>query len=152
MEDDLFRRRTKDHIDKVRALIEDFERELNQRMNDHDQSKFFDDTEAKLFAKYTDKLSDVTYDSEEYWELMEKLKPALEHHYENNRHHPEHWESGIDDMNLADIIEMFFDWCASSQRHKDGDVRESIEKNKDRFDLSDQLAQIFENTVDDFNL
>lgn len=151
MEDDLFRRKTRNHIDHVQRFLDEFNCKLADRAKEHDESKFLDDTEAHLFAKYTDKLTDVTYDSEEYWELMEKLEPALEHHYENNRHHPEYWENGIDDMNLLDIVEMFFDWWASSKRHNDGDVKESIEKNKERFDLSEQLAQVFENTVDDFN-
>lgn len=151
MEDELFRRETREHIDQVYAFLNEFRRKLKDRAEEHDESKFLDDTEAHLFAKYTDKLSDVTYDSDEYWELMDKLQPALKSHYENNRHHPNHFENGIDDMNLLDIVEMFFDWWASSKRHDDGDVKESIEKNKDRFNMSDQLARIFENTVDDFS-
>jgi len=44
------------------------------------------------------------------------MKPALEHHYALYRHHPEHFQNGIDDMNLIDLVEMFADWKASSER------------------------------------
>lgn len=54
-------------------------------------------------------------------------------------------------MTLVDIVEMFFDWWASSERHKNGDIKESIEENKERFGLSDQLVKIFNNTVDSFD-
>jgi hypothetical protein len=37
------------------------------------------------------------------------MAPALKHHYENNRHHPEHFKNNIDDMNLIDLIEMLCD-------------------------------------------
>jgi len=64
----------------------------------------------------------------------------------HNSHHPEHYENGIDDFTLADLVEMFFDWKAASERHNDGDVLKSIEINKQRFGLSEQLCKIFENT------
>jgi len=77
---------------------------------------------------------------------LAELKPALDHHYSHNSHHPEHYENGIDDFTLADLVEMFFDWKAASERHNDGDVLKSIEINKQRFGLSEQLCKIFENT------
>ena len=52
-------------------------------------------------------------------------------------------------MNLLDLIEMFCDWSASSQRHHDGNIRKSIEVNADRFGMSPQLTRIFENTASD---
>ena len=64
-----------------------------------------------------------------------------------NSHHPEHYESGVDGMNLFDVIEMLLDWKAASERHKDGDIAQSIEKNRVRFKISDQLAEILHNTV-----
>jgi len=51
-------------------------------------------------------------------------------------------------MDLFDVMEMFWDWCAATERTKDGDIRKSIEINKGRFEMSDQLASIFMNTVD----
>jgi len=50
-------------------------------------------------------------------------------------------------MTLFDIVEMFFDWKSSSERHDDGDIYFSIKSNKDRFKMSDQLINIFNNTA-----
>jgi hypothetical protein len=50
-------------------------------------------------------------------------------------------------MSLLDLIEMFADWKAATLRHADGDLSESLKINKERFGLSDQLAQIMQNTM-----
>ena len=49
-------------------------------------------------------------------------------------------------MNLLDIIEMYCDWIAAGERHKDGSIAKSIEVNKDRFKLTPQLVSILCNT------
>jgi hypothetical protein len=46
---------------------------------------------------------------------------------------------------------MVCDWKAATLRHKDGDVSTSIERNKARFGISDQLAKILHNTVELFD-
>ena len=48
-------------------------------------------------------------------------------------------------------IEMLADWKAASERHEDGDIRVSIEKNTDRFHLDphETLVQILHNTAND---
>lgn len=48
------------------------------------------------------------------------------------------------------LVEMFFDWKAASERHADGDIFKSIEINKERFGLSEQLAEILKNTATRF--
>ena len=120
---------------------------LTQRGLAHDQTKM-DDPELPLFVTYTPKLSTCTYGSDEYKEFLAGLKPALEHHYANNRHHPEHYPNGIDDMNLLDLIEMFCDWKAATLRHNDGNLLKSIEHNAKRFKMSKQLETIFNNTAE----
>ena len=50
-------------------------------------------------------------------------------------------------MSLIDLVEMLADWKAASLRHADGDIIKSLEINKKRFGISDQLAEMFENTV-----
>ena len=79
--------------------------------------------------------------------MLAAMKPALDHHYAANSHHPEHYEKGILGMSLLDLIEMLCDWKAATHRHKDGDIRRSIEINQQRFGYSDSLKQIFLNTV-----
>ena len=69
--------------------------------------------EVEIFAEYTPKLADSTYESEEYKSFLEGMSVAVQHHYAHYRHHPEHFENGINDMNLVDLVEMICDWKAS---------------------------------------
>ena len=65
----------------------------------------------------------------------------------------EKWmDSPLNDMNLIDLLEMFCDWVAASERHNDGNIVNSIEFNKDRFKMSEQLVSVFKNTVDAFGV
>jgi hypothetical protein len=50
-------------------------------------------------------------------------------------------------MTLIDLIEMFCDWKAAVLRTKNGDIEKSIQINANRFDLSNQLTEIFTNTL-----
>lgn len=133
------------HIKKVNAYLCNAAIDLLQRGKVHDDSKLRY-PEKDLFDEYTPKLAGCSYGSDEYKQYLSDLKPALDHHYLMNSHHPQFYVDGIDGMNLFDIMEMFFDWKAASERHDDGDIYNSIRINKDRFNMSDQLAQIFENT------
>lgn len=137
---------TLEHIKKVNEYLIDASLELLTRAKYHDTSKMFS-PEKSLFDVMTPKLKNLVFGSEEYKQSLAQLKPALDHHYKNNRHHPEYFENGIDGMNLFDIIEMFYDWKAAGERNKGGSVDKSIEINKDRFKMSDQLVNILKNTV-----
>lgn len=120
--------------------------ELLKRANNHDNSKL-SSPEVEIFDEYTPKLATSTYGSDDYKEFIVLMKPALDHHYTKNSHHPEHYKNGINDMNLFDLLEMFFDWKAASERHNDGNINKSIEINGKRFKMSNQLVTIFENTA-----
>lgn len=139
---------TVEHIRLVQRLLLSAQIELSKRVITHDQSKL-ESPEWEMFRDVTHALHGLTYGSDEYKAQLEKMRTegALAHHYEHNRHHPEHFESGIDGMNLFDLLEMLVDWMAATKRHADGDIHKSIEINQDRFAMSDQLAQIFKNTV-----
>ncbi len=43
---------------------------------------------------------------------------------------------------------MFCDWSAATLRHQDGDLSKSVNINKDRFEMSNDLTSIFLNTID----
>lgn len=137
------------HIERVRNLINLFVIELLKRGEDHDQTKL-EMPELEGFTKKTKDLSDTTYGSKEYGNNLEsqELKKALEHHYAQYRHHPQHFKNGINDMNLIDLVEMFLDWKASSERHNNGNILNSIEYNADRFGISPQLSKILQNTAE----
>lgn len=137
---------TQKHIDKVRKYMRFFTDKLTSRGENHDASKM-ETPEVELFAEHTEKLSEIEYGSEEYKKELEALKPALEHHYAVNRHHPQHFPNGINDMNLIDIVEMITDWKASSERNSNGNLLKSIELNAKRFEMDEQLTQILMNTA-----
>ena len=134
------------HIEKVRYYIRIMTDKLTTRGVNHDRTKL-ESPEVELFTEYTPRLASTQYRSEEYKESLAGLKPALDHHYANSRHHPEHFNKGIADMNLVDIVEMLCDWKAASERQRDGNLLKSIEQNAQRFGYDDQLKQIFLNTA-----
>jgi hypothetical protein len=134
------------HIERVRNLLNLFVDELLGRGQLHDQSKL-ERPEVEAFTEFTPKLATCTYGSDEYKSYLAAMKPALDHHYARNRHHPEHHKAGINDMTLVDLVEMLCDWKAASERHNDGNILKSIEKNTERFGLSPQLVRILENTA-----
>ena len=140
-------KKTRNHVDIVGLFMTHLATQVLKRSREHDASKF-QHPEEEIFAEYTPALKDIEYGSEEYNDCLKKMKPALDHHYANNSHHPEYNINGVDGMNILDILEMICDWKASSMRHDDGDIRKSIEINKNRFDMSDQLCNILNNTVD----
>ena len=115
------------------------------RAINHDRTKLSPE-EKEVFDEFTPKLKDCTYGSDEYKSFLASMKPALDHHYKNNKHHPEHHKDGVDGMTLFDLIEMFCDWKAASERHSDGSLEKSIQINKGRFEMSEQLSKVFENT------
>lgn len=143
------RRATRKHVNSVRGYIAMIIDALDKRAYEHDRSKL-DPPEVELFAEYTPALAKMTYNSKEYKASLVKLKPALDHHYAKNRHHPEHYPNGIKGMNLVDLAEMFCDWKASSERQHDGNLLKSIEAAAERFGLSEELVAILKNTVDLF--
>lgn len=143
------RRETRKHINDVRGYVVMIIDALEKRAYEHDRSKL-DSPEIDLFAELTPVLAGLTFDSDEYKESLEKLKPALDHHYAKNRHHTEHFPNGIEGMNLVDLIEMFCDWKAASERQHDGNLLKSIEVAAKRFKLPPVLVAILKNTVDLF--
>lgn len=134
------------HINKVIELGTVLVDDLMFRLENHDKSKLIPE-EKTIFDEYTPKLKHSTYGSEEYKKFLKNMGVALKHHYENNRHHPEHFKNGIKDMTLIDLIEMVSDWKAATLRHNDGNIIKSIEINQERFGYSDEIKNILLNTV-----
>lgn len=138
---------TQEHIFEVRRRLTEFVTALLDRALYHDQSKL-DPPEVAIFAEYTPKLAGTTYGSDEYRQYLGEMRVALKHHYAHNDHHPEHHPGGVADMDLRQIVEMLADWKAATERHDDGDMRQSIEHNAERFGIDPQLAQVLMNTAE----
>jgi len=158
---------TKQHIARVdhwiRAFLEilaernkmgDFfplvEKELLKRAKNHDKSKLMD-PEKRIFDIYSPKLKSCTYGSAEYKGYLKEMELGLKHHYKANRHHPEHFKKGIEEMNVFDIVEMFCDWKAAVERHEDGDIYKSIDINAERFEMPGDLTKRFKYTAQEFD-
>ena len=138
---------TYEHIDAVRRNLRVIVDDLNSRADLHDKSKLVS-PEVEVFDEYTPMLKEAEYGSVEYKSFLEGMKVGLKHHYAYNDHHPEHFDSGIKDMNLMQFTEMLCDWLAAVGRTKNGDIRKSIEHNRERFGYGDELATLMLNTVE----
>ncbi len=134
------------HQRRVFQLMQTAVTELLKRGAYHDNSKL-NEPEKSIFDEWTPKLAGSTYGTQEYDDMKKEMQVALDHHYANNRHHPEYHENGINDMNLFDIVEMLIDWKAACERHNNGNIYRSIAINKERFKMSDQLTKILINTA-----
>jgi hypothetical protein len=140
---------TLEHISAVAEILIWFANNLTARATKHDASKLLE-PEKSGFDELTPILAELEYGSPAYRQTLRQLKPIIQHHYESNSHHPEHFPGGVNDMTLLDITEMFCDWRAAGQRVKDGNFAKSLEINRERFELSEQLYKIFYNTALDF--
>ena len=137
---------TNAHVERVQDLLKEAGTNLDWRSLAHDLSKF-ESPEKEAFDEYTPKLKALEYGSDEYKASLAGLGVALQHHYANNQHHPEHFANGIDGMSLFDLIEMLIDWKAAGERHATGSIAKSLEVNKARFKIGDQLQSVLTNTA-----
>lgn len=134
------------HINEVRKIIFAFVEQLEQRAKVHDASKF-ESPEVEIYARHYRNLKTLEFGSPEYEQNKKAIEPALKNHYSKNRHHPQHWPKGVNDMSLIDILEMLADWIASTRRTKNGNIRMSLQENGTRYKLTGQLEKILENTI-----
>ena len=134
------------HMEQVRENIFAFANVMSLRAIAHDMSKLKGDEKSIMEANFT-KLRTTTYGSKEYIALLDEIRPALDLHYARNDHHPEHHPNGVNDMDLFQLVEMLCDWKAAIEKHADGDIMKSLDINKERFGLSDQLYGILRNTI-----
>ena len=136
---------TATHIQKVRNHLTTVKEELSVRSLLHDWTKLHDPEKSAFDSAVG--LNTLEYGTPAYDAAKKNLGAALDHHYKHNKHHPEHHKNGINDMSLLDIIEMLCDWKAATERMKDGNMQKSLEINKERFGISDQLYSILVNTA-----
>jgi hypothetical protein len=156
---------TLNHIYRVRQLLNEVRDHLYLRGLDHDRSKL-EEPEKSAFDQLGQRQRGIKYGTPEYFAQFEYpgMKEAIQHHYYVNSHHPEsHVMSTPEDLNkaevldgtavsrmtLLDVCEMVADWRAASERYREGSIADSLEHNRVRFGLSDQLYAILVNTVEE---
>lgn len=107
------------HIQTVQGIMAGVIADLLRRQHVHDQSKLAS-PEVEVFDEYTPKLAGSTYGSEEYKSYLAAMKPALDHHYAANSHHPEHyrWRCGVCERRCTDA-----QWLAAPQGPNDSGQR-----------------------------
>jgi hypothetical protein len=132
-----------DHIHKVQTNLNALRNEMYAAGLMHDWSKAEPEEEA-LFLPDEDR---HPYGTEDYEDVRLRLGDAIKHHYEHARHHPEHFKDGIRGMTLVDVCEMFCDWLAATKRCEKDNIHASIDYNKKRFKMSDELVSILHNTA-----
>ena len=141
------------HIERVQTLLQTAINNLAIRAVKHDASKLVDPEKSAFDRLKALSLSGMVYGSEEYRACLRQEKPAIQHHYKANSHHPEFYENGIDGMSLFDLLEMLLDWKAATERMANGgDIVKSLEINRERFKISPQLEGILANTITEMQL
>ena len=135
----------KGHISRVRKHINTFVQLLLKRAINHDKSKL---EEPELsWWKEMDKEPRYPYGSEEYKQKIKRWDKAFKHHYKYNRHHPEHYEYGVSEMTLVDIVEMMCDWLGYKDTITISEALKVCDEQMKRYDISDDIRQIIFNTL-----
>lgn len=133
------------HKASVKTKLMFLVHELEKRAENHDNSKLQQPEAGYLIAM--DKEGRKKYGSKEYFEKMKRWEKFFKHHYENNRHHPDHFQNGVDGMNLIDLCEYVVDIISYYDNMHVEDAIQTINEQKDRFKLDEQLTQILKNTL-----
>lgn len=135
----------KGHISRVRRHISTFIQLLIRRAENHDKSKL---EEPELsWWKEMDKEPRYPYGSEEYKQKIKRWNKVFKHHYQYNRHHPEHYEYGVSEMTLIDIVEMMCDWLGYKDTTTVTEALKVCDEQMVRYDISEELRQIIFNTL-----
>lgn len=136
------------HILLVNANIKKMVVQLLDRAEMHDFSKRVS-PELEAFdalQRDIDQYGRALRGTPEYSKQGAVLGDALKHHYRYNSHHPEHYENGIEGMDLFDLMEMVADWRAANLE-RDGGAPMSLSYSIEKYGISPQLASILQNTA-----
>lgn len=135
----------KEHISRVRNHIETFVQLLMVRALNHDKTKL-EEPELSLW-KAMDKEPRYPYGSDEYKDKVKRYEPVFSHHYKYNRHHPEHYEFGVCEMTLVDLVEMLSDWLGYKDYMTITEAVTVCDQQMERYNMSEELRQILFNTL-----
>lgn len=139
-----------EHKKRIRKWLISFAAELIARSESHDNSKLM---EPELSGwKQMDQEPRYKYGIKDYFKKLKKYKWLLELHWSNNKHHPEYWEMHPDDKSrdLVDILEMLADWSSYKDKMSYTEASEMVEKQSERYHLSDELKDLLLNTLSNY--
>lgn len=136
---------TRAHREGVQRIMNFVTFMIDTRAATHDASKQ-EEPELTKFSEVLATSRPAAYGTPEYAKTKARLGDALVHHYQVNRHHPEHFANGMRGMHLIDLIEWLADCYQAASRHPADNPVKSIAANQKRFKFSDDLASILVNT------
>lgn len=87
------------------------------------------------------------YGSEEYKQKIKRWSNVFKHHYQYNRHHPEHYEYGVREMTLVDIVDMTCDWLGYKEAMSITEALKVCDEQMKRYNISEDLRQVIFNTL-----
>lgn len=139
---------TRNHIARVSELLGEAAVELIRRGAAHDRSKFEPIELVPLahMQALIDAEGPAQFGTPEYKRRTDLLGEMIAHHRANNSHHPEYYPNGVEGMDLFDVIEMFFDWKAASERGEDVCMR--LGPACDKYGITGPLRGIIYNTAE----
>ena len=135
------------HISEVAENLEEYAGELRRRGLAHDRTKL-QEPEFSAFIGQRERFKKANYGTPEYEECMRIAKPAVDHHYQHNRHHTAFVANGINDMGLIDILEMVADWRAANRRSPDKELVDTLDYMQKKYGIGEQLMHILRNTLE----
>lgn len=133
------------HRDSVRKKLMFIASEIQKRADNHDLSKL-QKPEIEWLIEM-DKEPRYPYGTDEYFDKMKRWQKFFDHHYAINRHHPDHFENGVNDMTLVDVVEYLVDIISYIDELHISQAVDIVDKQKGRFKIDDQLADILKNTL-----
>lgn len=108
---------------------------LRERAIVHDNSKIINQDELVALSKIINDKSTLRDSSVA---LTPVMKDAIKLHWQNNSHHPEHFDSVID-MSRLDIMEMCCDWHARSIQYGSEFLNFVKQRQEERFHFPDWM-------------
>lgn len=138
---------TRRHMQRVSALLNGAATVILARASLHDRSKL-EAVEMEPLQRLQDHVAvhgQAPFGTPDYAAQAAILGDMLAHHYANNSHHPEHYPDGVAGMDLFDLIEMFFDWKAASERG--GEPAMNLSFTTEKYQISPMLEAILRNTA-----
>lgn len=144
------------HIARVRELLGSFAIEMIKRGDRHDASKFTPEELEPLqrLQDLIDREGQAQFGTDEYKRRTDMLGNMIIYHRQRNSHHPEHYEfevggeymHGINGMDLFDLVEMFYDWKAASERGESSTM--NLAAACDKYKIDGPLRAILFNTAE----
>lgn len=134
-----------EHKETVAKRLRFLAEQLLERAEKHDNSKLRSPEVDWLIEM--DKEPRYKYGTKEYLDKKARWQKFFDHHYAQNRHHPEHFSTGVEGMNLTDICEYLIDISSYYAEMHPEEVFNIINNQADRFGLDEQLTQILKNTL-----